>query len=236
MGEKAAGATHSALHLVKEKQQAKLIRRRAQALEIVLRRGPDAAFALYRLYQDGRRFLADGRPQGVEVGEGNMVEAVHDGSEALRVFFLPPGGDIGQGAPVKGVFGAYDPKPFGVAGAMMVSARHLYSRLHGFAAGITEECRIGEAVGRQPFGKSLLIRNRVKIGAMPQLASLFLQGFDNMGMGVAETGDADSTGEIQESPVVRGKKIGPFPALESQIRRVIRGQDGGNHVTLSRKK
>jgi hypothetical protein len=56
-----------------------------------------------------------------------------------------------------------------------------------------------------------------------------------MGMGVAETGDADSTGEIQESPVVRGKKIGPFPALESQIRRVIRGQDGGNHVTLPKK-
>jgi hypothetical protein len=70
---------------------------------------------------------------------------------------------------------------------------------------------------------------------MPQLAGLFLQGFDNMGMGVAETGDADSTGEIQESPIVRGKKIGPFPALESQIRRVIRGQDGGNHVTLPKK-
>ena len=118
---------------------------------------------------------------------------------------------------------------------VMVSAYGFNTCFYGFRAGITEEHCIGEAVGYQPFGKSLLARNRVEIGAMPKLIRLFLKRGDEMGVGMAETGDADAAGKIQIALVVLGKKISPLPVLKSQIRRVVRGQDGGNHVTLPKK-
>jgi hypothetical protein len=54
-------------------------------------------------------------------------------------------------------------------------------------------------------------------------------------MGMAETGDTDPTGKIQESPPVCCKKIGTFPTVKGQIRGAIRRQDSGNHVMLPKK-
>jgi hypothetical protein len=118
---------------------------------------------------------------------------------------------------------------------VMVSAYDFNTCFHGFGAGITEKHRIGEAVGHQPFGKPLLARNRVEIGAMPKLTRLFLKRGDEMGMGMAEAGDADAAGKIQIALAIPSKKIGPFPVLKSQIRRVVCGQDGRNHVILQKK-
>lgn len=103
IGEELAGAPDAGLHLVEHQQQAVLVTELAQGSHGVKREHADAAITLHRLEQDGGGLGSDRRAHGIEIGEGNAIEARHHRLVALGELGLPAGGDRSHGATVEAV-------------------------------------------------------------------------------------------------------------------------------------
>ena len=115
MGEELAGAADAALDLVEDQQQAVLVAELAQAPQRLRREGADAALALHRLEQDRGGLGSDQLLGGVDVVEGDLVEAVDLRAEAFEIFRLAAGGDRRQRAAVEGAFEGDGAEALGMA-------------------------------------------------------------------------------------------------------------------------
>ena len=115
IGEELAGAADAALDLVEDQQQAVLVAELAQAPQRLRREDADAALALHGLEQDRRGLGADQLLGGVDVVEGDLVEAFDLRAEAFEVFRLAAGGDRRQRAAVEGAFEGDGAEALGMA-------------------------------------------------------------------------------------------------------------------------
>src|SRR5215469_8247973 len=194
MGEELARASHAALHLVEDEEQAELVGDGAETAQIIDRPGPDAALALDRLDQDRRRLLSDGGAQLVQIAEGDMVEAFDVRSVALEIFGIARRRQGRERAAMEGAAAGDDPVTLGIAGVVMVFADDLQRQLNRLRPRIAEEHRVGEGVGNEPLGQLLLARYLEQVRAMPQLLRLLGQRLDEMGVRMAEDGDGDTAG------------------------------------------
>src|SRR5690606_15086684 len=113
----------------------------------------------------------------VDVVEGNLVETVHLGAEALKIFELTAGGDRRQRPAVEGAFEGYDAEAFGMAADELVAPGGLDRAFQRLAAGIGEKDLVGEGGLSQPLAEPALPRNLVEIGDVPELAGLFGERF-----------------------------------------------------------
>ena len=106
-----------------------------------------------------------------------------------------------------------------MAGGAVELAHRLDRALAGLGAGVAEEHGIGEAVGDQPLGQTLLLRDLVEVGDVPELAALLDQRLDQMGMAVAQRRDGDAAGEVEIAVAIGGVKIGPSPRSKARLAR-----------------
>src|SRR3546814_11895482 len=123
MGKKLACPADAALDLVENEQETVLVAQAPQCLHEILLHQPQAALALDRLDQDGRRGVGDRGLQGVEIAEGNLIETGHFRAEAFEIFRLPAGRDRGQRAAVEGAFEGYRMEPLRMALRILITDR-----------------------------------------------------------------------------------------------------------------
>ena len=183
MREELAGAADAALDLVEDQEQAVLVAELAQALQRLRREDAHAALALHGLEQDRRGLGSDQLFGGVDVVEGDLVEAVGLRAEAFEIFRLAAGGDRRQRAAVERALEGDGAEALGIAVDVVVAARRLDGALHRLGAGIGEEHLVGEGRGDQPLGEAALAGNLVEVGDVPELAGL-----------LGQRGDADAGG------------------------------------------
>ena len=164
VGEEPPGAAHAALHLVEHQQQAMLVAKLAQRPQVRLRQHPDAALALHRLQQDASGLRANGGPDGGEVAEGHLIEAVHLRAETVEVLLLPAGGDGGQGPAMERAFEGDQAEALGCAVRRVMLAHHLDGALQRLGSGVGEEHRLGEGRVHQPTGQPLALGRRGHAG------------------------------------------------------------------------
>ena len=79
----------------------------------------------------------------------------------------------------------------------MAPPRHLDRGLVGLRARISEENEIGEGRVDEAARKALPFRILVQVRNVPQLRTLVRQGFDEVGMSVADGGHGDPCAEIE---------------------------------------
>ncbi len=144
MGEELAGAADAALDFVEDEQQAVLVAEFAQALQRLGRHGADAALALDRLDQDRGGLGRDRLFGGIEVVEGDLVEAVGLGAEAFEVLLLAAGSDSRERAAMERALEGDGAEALGPAVDIVVAARRLDGAFERLGAGVGEEHLVGE--------------------------------------------------------------------------------------------
>src|SRR5690606_8664434 len=125
MGEEASGTADARLHLVEDEKQPLPIADLAQPAQPVVRHFTDPAFPLHRFDQDRRGLRRDRLLGSIHVGEGNLIETLYLGTEALEIFRLPARRNRRQRAAVEGTFESDDPEPFGTAVHELMAPRSL---------------------------------------------------------------------------------------------------------------
>ena len=125
IGEELAGAADAALHFVEDQEQAVLVAEFAQPLQRLRREAADAALALHGLEQDRRGLGSDQLLGGVDVVEGDLVEAVDLGAETFEIFRLAAGRDRRQRAAVEGAFEGDGAEALRMAVDIVIAARRL---------------------------------------------------------------------------------------------------------------
>ncbi len=117
IGEELAGAPDAGLHLVEDQQQAMPVADLAQAAQEIARSiDAHAALALDRLDHDRGGLRPDRRLDRGQIGDRNLVEALHLRSEAFEIFRLPAGRERRQRAAVEGALEGQDVEALGMAG------------------------------------------------------------------------------------------------------------------------
>ena len=232
IGVQLAGATVPRLHFVEPKQDAEFVGDGPQAFQIPVGSRPDAAFALHRFDQDAGRLRPDGGPHLVEIAEGDAVETLDDGAEALQMLFLAAGGQRRQGAAMKGAFGDDDAVALGMAGLVVILAHQLDDAFHRLGARIAKEDGVGKAVCDEPLGHLFLSRDAVQVGAVPQLSGLRLQGGDQMRVRVTKGVHRHAGTEIKETTAVPGEQIHTLAPFEGDVGARVGWHDGRDHSTL----
>ena len=133
--EPAPGASEAGLDLVDHHQRPGLVAEFADALQVLGRRGMDAALTQDRFDQDGGDAAVDRLAHGVEVAPRNVTEPVGHRREGLVLGGLTSGCERRQRATVEATERADD----GVPSATAVLARELDGALVRLGAGVREE-------------------------------------------------------------------------------------------------
>ncbi len=149
---------------------------------------------------------------------GDLVEAVDLGAEALQILLLAAGRDGGKRTAVKGALEGDDAVALGPAVHIVEAARRLDRAFERLGTGIGEEHLVGEGRRGEPLAEPRLTGDLVEIGDVPQPGGLLGQRSDQMRMAVAERVDGDAAGEIQITLAVGGDQPAAFAALERQRR------------------
>ena len=92
-------AADTRLHLVKDQQKTPPVADLAQAAQERPRNDPHSALALDRLDHDRPGLRADRRLDRVQVGQGNLVEAIDLGAEPVEYLAWPPAAIIASVRP-----------------------------------------------------------------------------------------------------------------------------------------
>ena len=100
MGEEFPGAPDAGLDLVEDEKEPVLVAELPQRTQAARRDRADAALALDRFDHDGRGLGRD-RLQRLVVVEGDLIEALDLGAEALEIFLLAAGRDGRERASVE---------------------------------------------------------------------------------------------------------------------------------------
>ena len=74
----------------------------------------------------------------------------------------------------------------------MVAPDDFEAAFNGFRTGITAEHGASKTIVDEALGKEFLARNSVKVGIMHYLTGLFLDGLDQMWMGMAKRADSNT--------------------------------------------
>ncbi len=115
----------------------------------------DAALALHRLDQDAGGLGRDGALERGDVTQRNLVEAVHDGAEAVEMLLVLRRRERGQRPAVEAALEGDDAVALGMAVGRLIFADQLDDAFHGLRAGIREEHQVGKAQGARPVGQAL---------------------------------------------------------------------------------
>ncbi len=75
----------------------------------------------------------------------------------------------------------------------------------------------------QPRGKTLAFRDLVEVRDVPDLARLLGQRRHQMRVVVAEAGDGDAAGEVEEAPAIGRVQVGAVAPLEGGATGVLTG-------------
>src|SRR5690606_8913413 len=113
------------LYLVEDEQQSVAVAGLTQPPQRLRRHVAPAPLALHRLDQDGCRVRADEPLGGIDVVEGDLIEALGLRAEAFQILLLAACRDGRQGAAVKGTLEGNGAEPLGPPGGIMVAARRL---------------------------------------------------------------------------------------------------------------
>ena len=221
MGEQLAGTADTGLDLVEDQQKAVVVAELAHCTQELGRDFADTALTLDRLDADRCGLRPDGRLQGVQVIGRHLVETGRLRTETLQVLRLAAGRDGRDGTAVEGPFESDDVEAIRLAIVVMVAARALDRRFHGFRAGIHEQDLFGESRVAQPLRQPLAIRDLVQIGGVPELGGLILQCLDQMRVAVTEGIDRDAGSAIEESSAVSRYQPDAFPVIERQVRSCV---------------
>ena len=165
----------------------------------------------------------------VQIVEGDVVEAFHDRAEALEISLGACRGQGGEAAAVERAVAADHPIALRVADMRLVLAGDLDRQLDGLGPRIIEEYGIGEAVGDQPLGETLLSRDLEQVRNMPEFSGLLGNRLDQARVAVAERGDRDAAREIEKFAAVRSIKIASFAPLGGDVPPGIGRHDRCNH-------
>jgi len=118
---------------------------------------------------------------------------------------------------VEGAVEGDDAVALGMALGGVMLARDLDRAFHRLGAGIGEEDEIGEALFAQPRRQPLAVRAPEQVRHVPQFGGLFLQGRNQIGMGMAERIHRHAGGEVEIALTIGCNQPGAFAALEAEI-------------------
>src|SRR5690554_2149500 len=106
-----------------------LVRNLAQARQELTAGSAHAALALYGLYHDGRRVVANQCPHGIQIAELGAVKSIHMGGIALAVLFAVARHNGGERAPMEGAIEHDGAPPIGLPADIEIAARELQRAL-----------------------------------------------------------------------------------------------------------
>ena len=204
----AAAAAHTHLHLIEDQQDVLLAAKLPHPLEEGGVAGVDPPFALEGFEHDGghpgagRLTAAEQGLEGGDVVVGEVLESLHHGLKALVVFGLAGCRDGGEGASVEAGLGGENNWRLSAGAAdapgdAAMLAGQFDRGLVGFGAGIAEEHRVGAAVGRDPGGELLLLRDPVEVGDVLEFAQLPAQLAAHDAAAVAQGADGDAGDAVE---------------------------------------
>src|SRR6266487_273794 len=181
-GEEAARAAHARLHLVEDQERAGPVADLAGGGQVFRRRDVDAAFALDRLQQDGRRLVIDGAAQRLDVVEGYVHEARDERLERLPEVPPPRRAERPHRPPVEASHRRDDLR------AARRRARELEGRLDRLGAGVAQEdpLQIRGRDGEELLDERLLRGRAERRADMDQVSRLRGDRLDDRGVAVAE--------------------------------------------------
>ena len=214
IGKKFTCPAYTALHFIKDQQQAVLIAQFAQAPQTMRRNRPHTALALNRLNQNSSGFRCDRAVNSLVIRETNLIEAFDLGAEAFEVFGLSTRRNGCQCPAVERTLKRDDPITLRVSIGIMIFARHLDRTFKRFGAGIGKKDSVGKRVVNKPLGQPCAFRDLVKIGGVPQFGGLILQGFDKMRMRMAKRIHGNTGCKIKIAIPARGDQPWSLASLE----------------------
>ena len=143
-----------------------------------------------------------------------MPKARHHRSETFLDLGLARGGDAGQRAAMKGIFGRQN---FVAALVMAEFPREFEEALVGLAAAVAKENLARPEEADQLLGQEALRLLVIKIGNVRELARLLDQRGDDVGRGVAQSADGDAGAEVQVAFAVDVPDARAFAALQGEV-------------------
>ncbi|MNF77315.1 hypothetical protein D3C84_594560 [compost metagenome] len=156
----------------------------------------DATLTLQRLHHHGTGIVGDDRGQLGQIVVGDMGDVGGLGTEAVRVGSLAADADGEEGAAVEALMEGDD---LGLVGTELldgVTTGQLERRFVRFGAGVAEIDLLGKGGGDQLLGQTQGRLVGHHVGEVPQLLALGFQGFDQLGMAMAQAIDRDPAREV----------------------------------------
>ncbi len=233
MGEEFPGAPDAGLDLVEDEKEPVLVAELPQRAQAARRDRADAALALDRFDHDGRGLGRDRRLQRLVVVEGDLIEALDLGAEALEIFLLAAGRDGRERASVERALEGDDAEAVRLSVRRMVLARHLDGGLVRLRPGIREEHDVGERVVDEPLSEALALGDLVEVGRVPELLRLLGERADEMRMGVTQGIHGDAGAEIEISLAASRDEPGPLASFEGKVGPRIGRQQRRSHGSVS---
>ena len=217
IGEQCAGPANAGLHLVSDDQRAELIRRRANAAQIIIMGVTGTALTLHGLNHHRRDMIAKRGAKRVQIAKGNMVETIRHRPEAGPVCRLVGGRQHAKCPPMERAGGAQDGGTVRLPPLIGGTARHLDGGFIGLGTGITEIDLIEAGQRRQLFRHPFLPRHPVQVRGVPQLAGLVAQRVDQRRMRMAKRVHGNTACAVKIALAIIGNQPAAIPANEGQI-------------------
>ena len=148
------------------------------------------------------------------------------------VFVLPSRGDGSQCAAVEARAGAQDHRCADLPLLVAIFPSQLDRGFIGLCSGITEEDRIGAAVGADPLRQQLLFRNPVEVGDVLDAAKLGIQCSLQSPVAVPKRAGGDASDAIKKAAPFTVLHPNTVPFGERQRKTAISGHDGGRFRLL----
>src|ERR1700730_4133155 len=234
VSEELAGAADSGLHLVEYQKETMLVAKLAQSPEEAWRRGTDPALALNRFGQDGAGLRTDCGLRRLDIAEGNRVEALDSGTEALEMIRIARRSDRREGASMKCPGESNDAELFGMSARRLILARCFDGAFDGFRSGIGEKYVVGESDLDEAPGQAFRLWDLEQIGGVPDFRALLIERGDEMRVGIPERRHGDAAAEI-EKPLARCRgQPSSIAPLEGELDAGIGGKQRRGHFFTPR--
>src|SRR5688572_1656244 len=212
-----AGSAKAGLNLVQYQHRPGFAAVCFNALEVVMRARPHAAFSLDRLHDEGCGLVSDGPAGFIQVVERNVRESGHQRLKGLSVLLVPGSAQSAHGFAVIATHRGYDLRP---ASSQPGKLEGAFNRL---GAGVAEK-KPGNTRGCQP-GQRLQKESALivveQLGAVNELLGLFLKGLINVGILMPDVGCSLAADAVNVLLPLLTPKPGTLTANDHQLSLVV---------------